>query len=124
MRRLVYRHFPLREIHPHAQAAAELSEAAAERGKFWEVHEHLFAQQGTLDPGHLATYAAQFGVPSEGDDPGHFEAGRRYAARVEEDIQGGLRSGVGDTPTIYVNGRLHRGGYDEATLQRAIELAG
>jgi len=122
--RLAYRHFPLREIHPHAEAAAELSEAAADQGKFWEVHDHLFAHQNALDPDHLATYAAQFGIPSEGDDPGRFEAGHRYADRVEEDFQGGLRNGVGGTPTIYVNGRPHRGGYDEVTLQRAIELAG
>jgi protein-disulfide isomerase len=121
--RLVYRHFPLREIHPQAEASAELAEAAAARGRFWEVNDHLFAHQNELDPNHLAAYAAQFGIPSEGDDPGHFEAGHRYADRVEEDVQGGLRSGVGGTPTIYVNGRPHRGGYDEATLQRAIELA-
>jgi protein-disulfide isomerase len=122
--RLVYRHFPLREIHPHAEAAAELSEAAADQGKFWEVHDHLFAHQDTLDPEHLSAYAVQFGIPSEGDDPGRFEAGHRYADRVEEDFQGGLRSSVGGTPTIYVNGRPHRGGYDEGTLQQAIELAG
>jgi protein-disulfide isomerase len=121
--RLVYRHFPLREIHPNAEPAAELAEAAADRDRFWEVHDHLFAHQGTLDPDHLAAYAAQFGIPSEGGDPGRFEAGHRYADRVEEDFQGGLRSGVGGTPTIYVNGRPHRGGYDEATLERAIELA-
>jgi protein-disulfide isomerase len=122
--RLVYRHFPLREIHPQAEAAAELAEAAADRGRFWEVHDHLFANQNTLDPDHLAVYATQFGIPSEGGDPGHFEAGHHYADSVEEDFQGGLRSGVDGTPTIYVNGRRHGGGYDEATLQRAIELAG
>jgi protein-disulfide isomerase len=121
--RLVYRHFPLREIHPNAEPAAELAEAAADRGKFWEVHDHLFANQDALDPYHLNAYAAQFEIPGEGDESGRFEAGNRYADRVEEDFQGGLRSGVGGTPAIYVNGRPHRGGYDEATLQRAIELA-
>jgi protein-disulfide isomerase len=121
--RFVFRHFPLREIHPHAEAAAELAEAAADRGAFWEVHDHLFAHQDTLDPDHLSAYAAQFGIPSEGEDPGRFEAGHRYADRVEEDVRGGLRSGVAGTPTIYVNGRRHEGGYDEVTLQRAIELA-
>jgi protein-disulfide isomerase len=121
--RFVFRHFPLREIHPHAEAAAELAEAAADRGRFWEVHDHLFAHQDALDPDHLTAYAVQFGIPSAGDDPGRFEAGRRYADRVEQDVQGGLRSGVGGTPTIFVNGRPHRGGYDEVTLQRAIELA-
>jgi protein-disulfide isomerase len=121
--RFVFRHFPLREVHPNAEASAELAEAAADRGKFWAVHEHLFAHQDALDPSHLTAYAAQFGIPSEGSDPGRFEAGHRYAERVEEDVQGGTRSGAGGTPTIFVNGRPHRGGYDEATLERAIEVA-
>ncbi|HKG26019.1 MAG TPA: hypothetical protein VKB09_10255, partial [Thermomicrobiales bacterium] len=58
-----------------------------------------------------------------GSDPGRFEAGHRYVERVEDDFQGGLRSGVGGTPTIFINGRPHGGGYDEATLERAIDLA-
>jgi protein-disulfide isomerase len=122
--RLVYRHFPLREIHPNAEQAAELAEAANDQGKFWEVHDHLFAHQDSLDPDHLSAYAVQFAIPNEGDNPGRFEAGHLYADRVEEDVQSGLRSGVGGTPTIYVNDRPYRGGYDEATLQRAIEFAG
>src|SRR5262245_5309109 len=60
--RFVFRHFPLREIHPHAEASAELAEAAADQGKFWEVHDHLFAHQDALDPDHLSAYAAQFGI--------------------------------------------------------------
>jgi protein-disulfide isomerase len=121
--RLVFRHFPLREIHPNAEPAAELAEAASDRGQFWQVHDYLFAHQDTLDPAHLSAYAVQFGIPSEGSDPGRFEAGHRYAERVEEDFQGGLRSGVGGTPTIFINGRPHGGGYDEAALERAIGLA-
>jgi NhaA family Na+:H+ antiporter len=120
--RLVYRHFPLREIHPQAQASAELAEAAADQDKFWEVNDHLFAHQGALEPYNLASYAAEFGIPSEGSDPGTFEAGHRYVERVEDDLQGGLRSGVRGTPTIFINGRPQRG-YDEATLERSIELA-
>jgi protein-disulfide isomerase len=121
--RLVFRHFPLREIHPNAQGAAELAEAADGQGKFWEVHDHLFAHQDKLDPANLSTYAVQFGIPSEGDDPGHFEAGHEYADRVENDLQGGIRSGVEGTPTIFINGFAHRDNYDEATLERAISLA-
>jgi len=120
---LIYRHFPLREIHPNAQAAAELAEAAGTRGKFWEMHERLFARQDDLDPFHLSAYATELGIADEESD-WQVEAGHRYADRVEEDLQGGLRNGVGGTPTIYVNGWRHRGAHDEATLQRAIELAG
>ena len=101
---LVFRHFPLREIHPNAQGAAELAEAAGGQGKFWEVHDYLFAHQDALDPAHLSTYAVQFGIPSDGRDPGTFEAGHEYADRVEDDLQGGIRSGVGGTSTIFING--------------------
>ena len=121
--RLVYRHFPLRGSHPNAQAAAELAERAADRGAFWEAHDHLFAHQRALDPDSLAAHAVRFGIPSDGGDASHVEAGHRYADRVEEDLQSGLRSGVDGTPAIFVDGRRHRGGHDEATLQRAIELA-
>jgi protein-disulfide isomerase len=122
--RLVFRHFPLREIHPHAEGAAELAEAAGDQSKFWDVHEHLFAHQDALEPSHLTAYAAQFGIPIESANTGHFEAGHLYADRVEDDLQSGLRSGVGGTPTIFINGRSHRDNYDESTLERAIELAG
>jgi protein-disulfide isomerase len=74
----------------------------------------LFANQDTLGQYHL----------SAGDESGRLEAGLHYADRVEEDLQSGLRSGAGGTPTIYINGRPHRGAYDEVTQQRAIELAG
>jgi protein-disulfide isomerase len=120
--RMVYRHFPRRDRHPNAQAAAELAEAAAERGAFWEVHDHLIANQGALGPDRLNEYAAQFGITSEGGD-GRVEAGHRYVDRVEDDLRGGLRSGVFDTPAIYVNGRRHAGGYDTNTLLAAIQLA-
>lgn len=119
----VFRHFPLREFHPHAQGSAELAEAAADQGKFWEVHEHLFNHQDTLDESSLSAYAVQFGITGEGEDEGRFEAGHRYADRVEDQFQSGLRSGVDGTPAIFVNGRRHHGGYDESTLEQAIELA-
>lgn len=120
--RMVYRHFPRRDRHPNAQASAELAEAAAERGAFWEVHDHLIANQGALEPDRLSEYAAQFGITSDGGD-GRVEAGHRYADRVEDDLRGGLRGGVFDTPAIYVNGRRHDGGYDTNTLLAAIQLA-
>ena len=87
------------------------------------MHDHLFAHQDTLDPDYLSAYAAAFGIPSEGSDPGRFEAGHRYVEQVEDDLEGGIRSGVDGTPAIFVNGRRHAGGYDEATLERTIELA-
>ncbi|MCC6791190.1 MAG: DsbA family protein [Thermomicrobiales bacterium] len=120
--RFIFRHFPLRELHPRAQAAAEAAEHAGQHGRFWQMHDQLFAHQDALDDADLAAYATKLGIPAPGAD-GHYEAGHKYLDRIESDIAGGIRSGVGGTPTIFINGHRHRGGYDQATLQRAIELA-
>jgi protein-disulfide isomerase len=120
--RFVFRHFPLREPHPRAQAAAVAAEHAAAHGKFWEMQDQLFAHQDELEDTHLAAYATEVGIPMPPAD-GRYEAGHKYLDKIESDIAGGLRSGVGGTPAIFINGHRHRGGYDQATLQRAIELA-
>lgn len=120
--RFIFRHFPLRELHPRAQAAAVSAEHAGEHGKFWEMHDQLFAHQDAHEEADLAGYATAVGVPAPPAE-GHYEAGHKYLDRIESDIAGGTRSGVGGTPSIFINGHRHRGGYDQATLQRAIELA-
>ncbi len=119
--RFVFRNFPLTGIHPHAEAAAEAAEAADAQGRFWPMHDHLFAHQKALDDEHLRGYAAELGLDGE-----RFEremAGHTHAARVREDVEGGLRSGVGGTPTFFVNGRRHDDSYDFDTLLAAIEAA-
>jgi len=121
--RMVYRHFPRRDRHPNAQAAAELAEEAADWGAFWKVHDHLVDSQGALEPVNLTAYAAQFGITGDREDDGRVVAGHRYTERVEDDLRGGLRSGVFDTPTVYVNGRRYNGGYDMDALLAAIQLA-
>lgn len=120
--RFVFRHFPLRELHPRAQAAAEAAEHAGRHGRFWAMHDTLFANQHALADEDLTRYAATIGIPSPIGE-GHYEAGHRYSDHIESDIAGGIRSGVGGTPSIFINGARHRGGYDRVTLQRAIELA-
>ena len=119
--RFVYRNFPLSDIHPHAEAAAEAAEAAGARGKFWEMHHTLFAHQRALDDAHLRQYAEQTGL-----DTAQFEqalAGHTYAARVRADMAGGLRSGVRGTPTFYINGEQYDESYDADTLVAALERA-
>jgi protein-disulfide isomerase len=116
--RVVFRHFPRAAHHPHAERAAALAEAAGERGKFWEMHDALLEHEGELDEAALERYAMSFEVPA-----GHHEAGHEYARRVRDDVQSGQRSGVGGTPTFYINGRRHDGAYDAETLQAAIEAA-
>lgn len=100
--RFVYRHFPLAEAHPHAQAAAEAAEAAGAQGKFWEMHDLLFRLQHALEPDDLVAYAARVGADSE-------RVARELLAgiwtkKVRDDFRGGIRSGVNGTPTFFVNG--------------------
>jgi protein-disulfide isomerase len=109
-----YRHFPLTRIHPHAQQAAEAAEAAGAQGRFWPMHDLLFANQDRLAIGDLVGYAAALGL-----DVGRFALeldNHVHAPRVREDFLSGVRSGVNQTPTFFVNGVRHNGGYDLESL--------
>ncbi len=105
--RIVFRHFPLAEIHPLAFRAAEASMCAFDQGKFWEMHNLLFAAPPKLGPDDLRAKAAGLGL-----DMGAFgqclDSGR-HAAAIRQDIRDGARSGVTGTPATFVNGRLLTG---------------
>lgn len=98
----VFRHFPLREIHPHAELAAEASEAAGAQGKFWPMYELLFANLQHLKEKHLLDYARQVGL----DLPRYQNEMKDhvYLQRVQEHMLGGRHLGVRSTPAFYVNG--------------------
>lgn len=116
--RFVFRNFPLTEVHPHAEDAAEAAEAAADQGKFWEMHDRLFENQGALDEAHLAAYAR---ILSLNED--EFERDledHAHRARVEQDVLSGEESGVQGTPTFFINGVRYDGSYDLNSLSRAI----
>src|SRR3989441_3877716 len=101
--RFVFRHFPLREEHPHAQHAAEVGEAAAAQGKFWEMHDLLYQRQAALADEDLGRYARELGLDAE--------RVRRelvthvHAAPVKEDVVSGTQSGVTGTPRVFINRR-------------------
>ncbi len=102
--RFAYRHFPLEDVHPHALMAAQAAECAGGQGKFWEMHDLLFAHQDHLKPKQLQGYAEQLGLDmaryaAEMDD-------EVYLQRVREHIDSGMKSGVRGTPGIFVNGRI------------------
>jgi protein-disulfide isomerase len=102
--RLVYKHFPLTAIHPQALPAALAAAAAQKQGKFWEMHEKLFANQRALAPEQIAQYAREIGL-----DMARFESDIQsdtVKAAVQEDVQLGQRAGVRGTPTIFVNGKI------------------
>lgn len=119
--RFVFRNFPLTEVHPHAQHAAEIAEAAAPHDKFWEMHDMLFAHQDALDDQHLAEYAIALRL-SAGDLRGAL-AKHAFASRVHEDFLSGVRSGVNGTPTFFINGVRHDGSFDLETLRDVVSKA-
>jgi len=116
-----YRHFPLTQIHPHAQQAAEAAEAAGAQGRFWEMHDLLFAHQDHLALPDLVEYADALDLDLD-RFASELESGA-HAARVREDFLSGVRSGVNGTPTFFVNGIRHNGGYDPEALLDAIGSA-
>lgn len=102
--RFVFRQFPLREIHPHAEGAAEAAEAAGAQGRFWEMYDRLFAHSRALGSDNLTGYARAAGVP----DLERFErelGERRYRAVIDEAIDRAEASGVEGTPTFFINGQ-------------------
>jgi protein-disulfide isomerase len=117
--RFAFRHFPLTGIHPHALAAAAAAEAAAVQGRFWDMHELLFHRQKALEDGDLHGYAAQLGLDVAAFD--RDRAGTAVADRIRRDVDSGLASGqVLGTPTLFIDGVVHRGGYDPPALLAAL----
>jgi protein-disulfide isomerase len=114
----VFRHFPVRSSHPRAWPAACAAEAAALQGRFWEMHDLLFADQGRLEDPHLWTHAERLGLDLvRFDDDRRGESVRR---RVQRDFRGGVRAGVVTTPTLFVDGALISGREAIATLRRLL----
>ena len=112
--RRAFRHFPVASSHPRAWAAACAAEAAGLQGRFWEMHDLLFADQGRLEDPHLWERARTLGLDLE-----RFEADRRseeIRARVRRDFESGVRAGVVTTPTVFAGGRVHAGRFDPAEL--------
>jgi protein-disulfide isomerase len=105
--RLVWKDFPLTQIHPQAFKAAEAARCAADQGKFWEFHDRLFGNQQALQPDDLKRYATETGL-----DAAKFNEcfdSSKFAERVRDGVAMGTRLGVNSTPTMYVNGRLVSG---------------
>jgi protein-disulfide isomerase len=117
--RFAFRHFPLTGIHPHALAAAAAAEAAALQDRFWDMHELLFHRQKALEDGDLRRYAAGLGLDAALFD--RDRAGPGVRGRVRRDVESGIASGeVRGTPTLFIDGAVHRGGYDTAALLEAL----
>jgi protein-disulfide isomerase len=119
--RFVFRNFPLSQVHPHAQQAAEAAEAAGAQGSFWEMHDALFAHQRALTDRHLQEYASAIGI-----DVVRFReelSEQRHAPHVHDDFLSGVRSGVNGTPTFFINGVRYDDTWEFEPLAAALEAA-
>jgi protein-disulfide isomerase len=116
---LVFRNFPLTQMHPYAEPAAETAEFAGAHGKFWEMHDLLYENQGRLDEELLVELAEQLRlVPARLVQA--LES-KEFEPRVKADFSSGVRSGVNGTPTFFINGQRHDGPYDFSSLVDAID---
>ncbi len=113
--RRVFRHFPVRSSHPRAWPAACAAEAAGLQGRFWEMHDVLFADQARLEDPHLWERARTLGL-----DIDRFDADRRgeaVLARVRRDFESGVRAGVVTTPTVFCGDSMHAGQIEVQALE-------
>ncbi len=101
---VVFRHLPLRSIHPRAQKAAEASMCARDQGKFWELHDTMFAQQRNLSVDGLKSMAAENGL--EPDAFAKCLDSGQYADAVESEVRMATRLGLNGTPSVFINGRI------------------
>ncbi|MER6404366.1 Na+/H+ antiporter NhaA [Streptomyces viridosporus] len=119
--RYVFRHLPLLDVHPHSELAARAAVAADAQGRFWQMHDLLFAHQDQLEFEDIVGYAAQLGLDVERflEDLDS----ERTAARVRADVASAEASGARGTPTFFLGSRRHTGPYDAQTLARELETS-
>lgn len=116
--RVVYRSFPLSDIHPYAEHAAEAADA---EGKFWPMHDLLFEHQQALHDADLARYAHQIGANPDAVTQALAEG--TFAGRVREDLQSGAQSRIQGTPTFFINGTRFDGDWSSDDLRAAVRGA-
>ena len=119
--RFVVRNFPLSEVHPHAEKAAEAAEAAGAQNRFWEMHAMLFKHQSALDTPHLLVYAGELRLDPERFS--HALSAHTFQTKVRDDFMSGARSGVNGTPTFFINGARYDGSYELEPMLEALEAA-
>jgi protein-disulfide isomerase len=120
--RLVYKHFPLSQ-HPDAVPAAVAAECAGDQGKFWEMHDLLFAHQTALGDQDLVGYASQLGLDSALWDTCRTAPGSAAVARVQADQALGNSIGIAATPTLVANGAVYPGAYSLDSYRPVVDAA-
>jgi protein-disulfide isomerase len=117
----IFRHFPQIQIHPHAQHAAEASEAAAAQGQFWQMHDMLFTHSQALGNGYLVEYANNLGLDISRFL--HDLSQQVHVDRINKDIESGLQSGVTTAPALFINGIRYRDRWNIEQLMATIVAA-
>ena len=120
--RIEFRQFPLERIHPAARVAAEGSLCAADEGKFWEMHDAMFADFRNLSEDRVLEIGSEIGL---GDQFAACVREGRHADRVTADLKAGRDAGVTGTPAMFINGRFISGavGFDRLSAMIEEELA-
>jgi protein-disulfide isomerase len=114
--RMVFRNFPLFEVHPHALIAALAAESTTASGKFWDMHYLLFQEQARLNDFDLRKYALHVGSDP---DLAVGEPAQAFAGKVQADYAAGIECGVAGTPTLFIQGEPYLGRVELGALQRA-----
>ena len=120
--RFEFRNFPLTNVHPYAEVAAEVAEAAGAQGKFWQMHDAIYENQNALSQEMLVELARQLGL--DVDKLVDQVNDHAYLDQIRADVQAGLRDGVNGTPSFFINGRMYQGSFDAQSFIDAIEDAG
>lgn len=117
--KFVFRNFPLTQIHPMADAAAQTAEFAGAHQQFWPMHDLIYDNQANLSPALLFELAKQLKL-SDSD----LEVALKnslYQSKVKDDFMSGIQSGVNGTPTFFINGQHYKGEYSFEGLSEALE---
>jgi protein-disulfide isomerase len=117
--RFVFRNFPLTNMHPHAELAAEAAEAAAEQNKFWEMHDAIYENQGSLGAQMLLNLAKEIKL----DEQKFMSAieTKKFKDRIKKDFMSGVESDVNGTPSFFINGARFDGDWSQGGLTQAIK---
>jgi protein-disulfide isomerase len=115
----VFRNFPLTQIHPNAESAAEAAEFVGKHNRFWEMHDAIYKNQGRLGIPLLLSLARALGLSDL--SLARAISNGEYADKIKRDFLGGVRSGVNGTPTFFIGNQRCDGGFDFRTLVAAIE---
>lgn len=116
-----FRHFPMSQIHQYAMKAAEAAVGAARDGKFWEMHDMLFANRRQLGTISLKAYARQIGITDKRFLDNLFNS--TYSWQVRDDLVDGLQKGVREVPSFFINGSLYTGDLHLESLRKTIDVA-